>query len=79
MLYYIIYYFYCILLYHIVAYCIILHDIVYYCIVLYRIMLCYSNVKLIYLGHAVAQWLRHCATNRKVAGSIPDGVTEIFY
>jgi hypothetical protein len=22
----------------------------------------------------VAQWLRHCATNRKVAGSIPDGV-----
>jgi hypothetical protein len=25
-------------------------------------------------GHAVAQWLRHCATNRKVAGSIPDSV-----
>jgi hypothetical protein len=23
-------------------------------------------------------WLRHCATNRKVAGSIPDGVTGIF-
>jgi hypothetical protein len=23
---------------------------------------------------SVAQWLRHCATNRKVAGSIPDGV-----
>jgi hypothetical protein len=23
-------------------------------------------------------WLGHCATNRKVAGSIPDGVTEIF-
>jgi hypothetical protein len=23
-------------------------------------------------------WLRHCATNRKVAGSIPDGVNEIF-
>jgi hypothetical protein len=22
--------------------------------------------------------LRHCATNRKVAGSIPDGVTGIF-
>jgi hypothetical protein len=29
-------------------------------------------------GRAVAQWLRHCATNRKVAGSIPDGVIEIF-
>jgi hypothetical protein len=29
-------------------------------------------------GTAVAQWLRYCATNQKVAGSIPDGVTEIF-
>ena len=24
-------------------------------------------------------WLRHCSTSRKVAGSIPDGVTGIFY
>jgi hypothetical protein len=24
-------------------------------------------------------WLRHCATGRKVAGSIPDGVTGIFH
>jgi hypothetical protein len=30
-------------------------------------------------GHAVAQWLRHCATNRKVAGSISDGVTGFFH
>jgi hypothetical protein len=30
------------------------------------------------IGHVVAQWLRHCATNRKVAGSIPDGVIGIF-
>ena len=30
-------------------------------------------------GTAVAQWLRHCATNRKVAGSIPAGVTGIFH
>jgi hypothetical protein len=30
-------------------------------------------------GHAVAQWLWHCATNRKVAGSIPDGVTGVFH
>jgi hypothetical protein len=29
-------------------------------------------------GHVVVQWLRHCATNRKVAGSIPDGV-RIFH
>jgi hypothetical protein len=28
---------------------------------------------------AVAQWLRCCATNQKVAGSIPDGVIGIFH
>jgi hypothetical protein len=30
------------------------------------------------MGYTVAQWLRHCATSRKVAGSIPDDVTGIF-
>jgi hypothetical protein len=30
------------------------------------------------LGTAVAQWLRYCATNQKVAGSIPDGVMGYF-
>ena len=30
-------------------------------------------------GTAVAQWLRCCATNRKAAGSIPDGVIGIFH
>ena len=30
-------------------------------------------------GTAVAQWLRCRATNRKVAGSIPDGVIGIFH
>ena len=29
-------------------------------------------------GAAVAQWLRCCATNRKVAGSIPAGVSGFF-
>jgi len=32
-------------------------------------------------GGAMAQlvdWLRHCATSRKIAGSIPDVVTGIF-
>jgi len=29
-------------------------------------------------GTAVAQWLRCCATNRKIAGSVPDGVIGIF-
>jgi hypothetical protein len=27
----------------------------------------------------VTQWLRYCATNRKVAGSIQDGVIGIFH
>jgi hypothetical protein len=31
------------------------------------------------VGTAVEQWLRYCATNRKVAGSIPDGVTGILH
>ena len=30
-------------------------------------------------GIAVAQRLRCCVTNRKVVGSIPDGVIGIFY
>ena len=29
-------------------------------------------------GTAVAQWLRCCATDRKVAGSIPAGVIGFF-
>ena len=29
-------------------------------------------------GTAVAQWLRFCATNRKVTGSIPAGVSGFF-
>ena len=39
------------------------------------------NIKettVIILGTAVAQWLRCCATNRKVAGSIPAGVIGFF-
>jgi hypothetical protein len=32
----------------------------------------------VFTGTAVAQWLRYCATNQKVAGSIPDGVMEFF-
>jgi hypothetical protein len=30
-------------------------------------------------GHAVAQWLRHCATIQKAAGSIPDSFIGIFH
>jgi hypothetical protein len=30
-------------------------------------------------GHAVVQWLKHCATNRKVVELIPEGVIVIFH
>jgi len=36
----------------------------------------YNNIML--EGTAVAQWLRCCATNRKVTGSIPAGVSGFF-
>jgi hypothetical protein len=35
--------------------------------------------QIVYVGHAVVQWLRHCSTNWKVAGSISDGVNGIFH
>jgi hypothetical protein len=41
-----------------------------------------AYIILLYNGifrHAVAQLLRHCATNRKVAGSIQVGVIGIFH
>ena len=39
----------------------------------------FDTVQLCCAGTAVAQWLRCCATNRKVAGSIPDGFIGIFH
>jgi hypothetical protein len=36
-------------------------------------------VILIVLQQEWRSWLRHCATSREVAGSIPDGVTGIFH
>jgi hypothetical protein len=38
----------------------------------------YFLLLLLLPGTAVAQWLRYCATNQKVAGSLPDGVMEFF-
>ena len=40
-----------------------------------------SIFRVIYLrwGSRWRSWLRHCATSRKVAGSIPDGVIGIFH
>ena len=40
---------------------------------------CFNQSLNIVRGTAVAQWLRCCATNRKVVGSIPAGVTGIFH
>jgi len=43
--------------------------------------LLHSTVSILFslrTGSAVAQWLRCCATIRKVAGSIPDGVSGFF-
>ena len=34
--------------------------------------MCFKVGRITLLGTAVAQWLRCCATNRKVAGSLPD-------
>jgi len=38
-----------------------------------------SVTKQLKWGTAVAQWLRYCATNRRVAGSIPAGVIGILH
>jgi len=46
---------------------------------LYSNSFCLLDEHINYSGTMVAQWLWCCATNRKVAGSIPDGVTGIFY
>ena len=46
-----------------------------------EIVICFLNPPPHSQGYGVTRWrswLRHCATNRKVAGSIPDGVTGIF-
>jgi len=42
---------------------------------------CYikRNIRPLSVGTAVAQWLRCCATNRRVAGSIPASVIGIFH
>ena len=42
-------------------------------------LLKFSALFLLSESTAVAQWLRCCARNRKVAGSIPSGVTGIFH
>jgi hypothetical protein len=43
-----------------------------------RLLVLNKTTTVYYNGHAVAQWLRHCGTNRNVAESISDGVIGIF-
>jgi hypothetical protein len=43
-----------------------------------RVLRCFPETYLYIPGTAVAQCLRCCATNRRVAGSIPDGVSGFF-
>jgi hypothetical protein len=38
----------------------------------------FKEIYKVYIFLWVRSWLRHCATNRKVAGWSPDGVTGIF-
>lgn len=50
-------------------------------------LLCYCSLKLKFINtlqkiapsYGTRSWMRHCATSRKGAGSIPDGVNEIFH
>ena len=42
-------------------------------------LICFNDYTRQLRGTAVAQWLRCCATNQKVAGSIPDGAIGIFH
>ena len=48
-----------------------------FCRLLPLVLLIKSNIKT-KMGTALAQRLRCCATNRKVAGSITDGVIGVF-
>ena len=43
-----------------------------------RVLRCFPETYLYIPGTAVAQWLRCCATNWKVAGSIPAGISGFF-
>ena len=61
-------------------YCIIIIIIIIILLlVLMMMMIMIIMILIIRLGTAVAQWLRCCATNRKVPVSIPDGVIGIFH
>jgi hypothetical protein len=43
------------------------------------LIILYFSVVFLNLGERWHSWLRHCATSRKFAGSIPDDVVGIFH
>ena len=45
----------------------------------FQVLTYFSKLTTHFGGTRWRSWLRHCATSRKVAGSIPDGVTGIFH
>ena len=47
-------------------------------VVICVVLLLFVSFYVLSLGTAAAQWLRCCATNRKVAVSIPAGVSGFF-
>jgi hypothetical protein len=47
--------------------------------VTYNVTLFFCHILNVQVGTAVAQWLRYCATNRKVTSLISDGVIGIFH
>jgi len=49
------------------------------CILLHHVGVLFNLTSIKFRGTAVAQWLRCCGKNRKVAGSIPVDVTGIFH
>ena len=46
---------------------------------LLRLVYIIYNTTFLVGGTRWRSWLRHCATSRKVVGSIPDGVIRIFH
>jgi hypothetical protein len=52
---------------------------IYFPRLVYRIGIKINSSAFFMGAHAVAQWLRHYATNRKVAGSTPDEANFYIY
>ena len=57
----------------------IIYVIIFNLIFIFLFFYTFMTVHLWATGTTVAQWLRRCATNWKVTGSIPDGVIGIFH